>query len=278
MKKIFLLSLSLPILIYQNTVFAQQKALQEVIVDYIYLRPPSKVNQLLAKNKAVKIILPKATAAVFYRVTVYNRDKVNTWETLYKSLRTVNPEAIAKAGFDFTPYLLEPNGNADIDVYIFNDRTVAEQFDSGKEVSPCQKIENTQSTVGMLSSACRGQEIFIAAKAREKGKVATIKVEVAALADVAEDPINDRFPYSIQNELTDEIAYEISGDRTNWQAFFLPSKKKAEFKLADNQVYLRVSTLDKVTEEYRIDADKKYRLFWNKDKKRVDLSEIPAAK
>ncbi|WP_428657496.1 hypothetical protein [Runella sp.] len=274
MKKIFLLGLLSTFLMTIDA--AAQKMLQEVIVDYVVFRPNTTVNKLLAKNKPIKVSLPKGTKSAFYRVTVYQNEKVNTSDTFYKSLRVTNPDTLLKTGFDFTPYLSEPNGAVGVEVYFFTDKSAADKFDAGKDATPCQKVDSTKSAVGVLS--CQGEELYVGVKKKDKGKLVTVKIEIVALADVAEDPINDRFPFSIQNELSGEVSYEVSGDRTNWQAFFLPSKKKAEFKLADTQVYMRVSTLDKVTEEYKIDSGKNYRLYWNKDTNRVDLGEIPAKK
>ncbi len=276
MKKIFLLSVLSTFLITIDVV--AQKMLQEVIVDYVIFRPNNSVNKLLAKNKPIKVSLPKGTKAAFYRATVYQNEKVNTSDTFYKSLRVTNPDTLLKEGFDFTPYLLEPNGEAGVEVYFFTDKKAANQFDDGKDATPCQKIDSTKSAVGVLSASCQGEELYVGVRKKDKSKLVTVKVEIVALADVAEDPINDRYPFSLQNELSGEVSYEVSGDRNNWQAFFLPSKKKAEFKLADSQVYMRVSTIDKVTEEYKIDSGKNYRLYWNKDTNKVDLGEIPAKK
>ncbi|AXE17935.1 hypothetical protein DR864_09405 [Runella rosea] len=276
MKKIFLFSLLSAFLMTINA--TAQKMLQEVIVDYVVFRPNNMVNKVLAKNKPIKVSLPKGTKTAFYRVTVYQNDKVNTSDTFYKSLRVINPDTLSKERFDFTPYLAEPNGAVGVEVYFFADKSAASRFDSGKEAEACQKIDSTKSAVGVLSTSCAGEELYVGIKKKGKGPLVTVKVEIVALADVAEDPINDRYPFSIQNELSGEVSYEVSGDRTNWQAFFLPSKKKAEFKLADNQVYMRVSTLDKASEEYKIDSGKNYRLYWNKDTNKVDLGEIPAKK
>ncbi len=275
MKKIFFLSLLSAFLVTLNT--SAQKMLQEVIVDYVNIAPNNLVNKVLAKNKPIKVSLLKGTSVVFYRVTVFQPEKVNTYTRLYETLRLVNPDTLVKEGYNFNKHLLEANGDFDVAVQFFGDAAAASKFLDGKEASPCFQIDSTKSVAGIVKG-CRGDEIFVAVKPRGKGKVGSVKVELVALADVAEDPINDRFPFSIQNELSGEVAYEISGDRMNWQAFYLPSKKRAEFKLADTQVYMRVSTLDKATEEYKIDSGKKYRLYWNKDKNRLDLGEIPAAK
>lgn len=276
MKKIFILTVMSTFLITIDV--AAQKMLQEVIVDYVVFRPNTKVNKLLAKNKPIKVVLPKGTQAAFYRITVYQNEKVNTSDTFYKSLRVTNPDILLKDGFDFRPYLLEPNGEAGVEVCFFTDKTAADQFEAGKDAVPCQKIDSTKSAVGVLSAGCRGEELYVGILKKDKSKLVTVKVEIVALADVVEDPLNDRYPFSIQNELSGEISYEVSGDRTNWQAFFLPSKKKAAFKLADTQVYLRVSTVDKVSEEYKIDSGKNYRFYLNKSTNKVDLGEIPAKK
>ncbi|AEI49621.1 hypothetical protein Runsl_3245 [Runella slithyformis DSM 19594] len=276
MKKIFILTVMSTFLTAIDV--AAQKMLQEVIVDYVVFRPDTKVNKLLAKNKPIKVSLPKGTQAAFYRVAVYQNENVNTSDTFYKSLRVTNPDTLLKDGFDFRPYLLEPNGEAGVAVYFFTDKTAANQFDAGKDATPCQKIDGTKSAVGLLSASCQGDELYVGVRKKDKSKWVTVKVEIVALAELAEDPINDRYPFSIQNELSGEVSYEVSGDRTNWQAFFLPSKKKAEFKLADTQVYLRVSTIDKVSEEYKIDSGKNYRFHLNKDTGKVDLGEIPAKK
>ncbi len=273
MKKIFFLSLLSTFLIAINA--SAQKMLQEVIVDYVNLLPPNTVNKVVGKVKPIKVSVLRGTSAAFYRITVFQPEKVNTYTRFYESLRLVNPDTLLKADYNFDKHLLVPNGNFNVDVQFFNNAYSAEKFLAGKEENACFKIDSTKSSVGILNG-CRGEEIYVAVKPRGKGNVGSIKVEIVALADVVEDPTNDRFPFSIQNELNDVISYEVSGDRTNWQSFYLPSKKRAEFKLADTQVYMRVSTLDKVTEEYKIDSGKKYRFFWNKDKNRLDLGEIPA--
>lgn len=275
MKKIFFLSLLSAFLVAVNA--SAQKMLQEVIVDYVNMAPNNLVNKVLSKNKPIKVSLLKGTSVAFYRITVFEPEKVNTYTRLYETLRLVNPDTLIKKGYDFKKHLLEANGNFDVAVRFFSDAAAANKFLDGKEASPCFQIDSTKSEAGIVKG-CQGDELFVAIKPLGKGKVGSVKVELVALADVAEDPVNDRFPFSIQNELSGEVAYEISGDRINWQAFYLPSKKRAEFKLADTQVYMRVSTLDKVTEEYKIDSGKKYRLYWNKDKNRFDLGEIPAKK
>jgi hypothetical protein len=275
MKKISILILLSAFLVTLNV--SAQKMLQEVIVDYVNLLPANMVNKITAKNKPIKVSLLKGTSAAYYRVTVFQPEKVNTYTRFYESIRLVNPDTLLKEGYDFNKHLLETNGNFNVSVQFFNDASSAEKFLEGKEGSPCFKIDSTKSSVGQITG-CRGETVYVAVKPLGKDKLGSIKVEIVALADVIEDPINDRFPFSIQNELSDVVSYEISGDRTNWQSFFLPTKKKAEFKLADTQVYMRVSTLDKVTEEYKIDSGKKYRLYWNKDKNHLDLGEIPAKK
>ncbi|AYQ31584.1 hypothetical protein [Runella sp. SP2] len=275
MKKIFFTGLLCSVLVHLQV--SAQKMLQEVIIDYVNLVPPNVVNKVLAKNTPVKVSLLKGTTTSFYRISVFQPEKVNTSSRLYETLRLVNPDTLTKADYSFDKHSLASNANFKVAVGVFTDAKSAQQFIDGKETSPCFKIDSTQNSVGKLEG-CRGDEVYIAVKPLGKRKLGSIKVEVVSLADVIEDPVNDRFPFSLQNELNGEVAYEVSGDRLNWQAFFLPSKKRAEFKLADTQVYMRVSTLDKVTEEYKIDSGKKYRLFWNKDKNRVDVSEIPVSK
>lgn len=240
---------------YSTATFSQQ-ILQEVIVDY---------QPLKSKTKVVKVELPKQTKAVFYRVTTFENDKVNTTETLYNSLRVINPEKLTAANYDFSSHLLVANTDAKVAVTFFNDKTMR---------ASCKEIENTSSSAGSIT--CIGEEIYVAIRPLDKKN--TAKLEIVALSERPEDPVNDRYPFTIQNEMSGEIAYEISGDRTNWQAFFLPPQRKAEFKLADSQVYLRVSSADKSSEEYKIDSGKKYRFFLNKDKNRLDLGEIPASK
>ena len=68
MKKIFLFSLLSAFLMTINA--TAQKMLQEVIVDYVVFRPNNMVNKVLAKNKPIKVSLPKGTKTAFYRVTV----------------------------------------------------------------------------------------------------------------------------------------------------------------------------------------------------------------
>ena len=275
MKKIFLLGLCG--LFLGNLQVSAQKMLQEVIIDYVNLVPPNVVNKVLAKNTPVKVSLLKGTQASFYRISVFKPEKVNTSARLYESIRVINPDSLLKVGYSFDKHLLAPNANFKVSIGVFTDSKSAQKFIDGKDAAPCFKIDSTQSAVGKLEG-CQGDEIYIAIKPLEKRKSGYLKVELVSLVDVIEDPVNDRFPFSLQNELNGEVAYEVSGDRLNWQAFFLPSKKRAEFKLADNQVYMRVSTLDKVTEEYKIDSGKKYRLYWNKEKNRVDVEELPSKK
>ncbi|MCU0338578.1 MAG: hypothetical protein MUE30_01745 [Spirosomaceae bacterium] len=240
-----------------------QKALQEVIIDY---------NTLRKKPKTVEVTLPKGLGAVFYRVTAFNAEKVNTNESLYNAIRLVNPEKLTAEGYDFNQHLLTSNADMDVAVGFFEDKTAAEAYSDGRETAACGRVDSTKSAAGMVT--CKAEKMYVAVKPLTKGKIATVKVEVVALADLPEDPINDRYPFVVQNELNGEIAYEVSGDRSTWQSFFLPKQRKAEFKLAASQVYLRVSTLDKVSEEYKIDSGKQYRFFWNKDKNRVDLAEF----
>jgi hypothetical protein len=275
MKKLLFLNLLAAFLVAIDV--SAQKMLQEVIVDYVNIVPNNVVNKVLTPNKPIKVILAKGTSSVFYRITVFQPEKVNTYTRFYETVRLVNPDSLTKEGYDFSKHLLEANGNFNVQVQFFNDAASANKFLDGKEASYCTKIDSTKSTAGVLNG-CRGQDLFVAVKPREKGKFGSIKVEIVALSDVIEDPINDRFPFSIQNELNGEVAYEVSGDRLNWQAFYLPTKKRAEFKLADSQVYMRVSTLDKATEEYKIDSGKKYRFYMNKEKNRLDVGEIPAKK
>ena len=275
MKKIKYLNLLFAFLMIQNT--SAQKMLQEVIVDYVNIVPSNRINKVIAKNKPIKVVLPKGATLTLYRVTVFQPEKVNTYTRLYETIRLINPDILMKKGYDFSKHLLEANGDFTVGMRVFKEQKEAEKYLEGKEASACFEIDSTKSKVGILKG-CGEETVFIAVKPLENKKLGSIKIELVALADVAEDPINDRFPFSIQNELSGEIAYEISGDRMNWQAFYLPSKKRAEFKLADTQVYMRVSTLEKVTEEYKIDSGKKYRLYWNKDKNHFDLGEIPASK
>lgn len=275
MKKIFFLNLFVAFLVTVDA--SAQKMLQEVIVDYVNIVPKNLVNKVLTPNKPIKVSLSKGTSSVFYRITVFQPEKVNTYTRFYETVRLVNPDSLTKEGYSFNKHLLEANGNFNVQVQFFNEAVSANKFLDGKEASYCAKIDSTKSTAGVLDG-CRGQELFIAVKPLGKGKFGSIKVEIVALSDVIEDPVNDRFPFSIQNELNGEVAYEVSGDRLNWQAFYLPVKKRAEFKLADSQVYMRVSTLDKATEEYKIDSGKKYRFYMNKEKNRLELGEIPAKK
>lgn len=257
-KNILLLLLSL----MSGAVLAQ-KALQEIIIDY---------NTLRKKPKIVEVTLPKGLGSVFYRVTTFNTEKVNTYETLYNAVRLVNPDTLTTGSYNFGQHLLTSNTDAYVAVGFFEDKTAADAYADGRETAHCGRVDSTQSAAGMI--ACKAEKMYVAVKPLSKGKIAIVKVEVVALADLPQDPINDRYPFVIQNELNGEIAYEVSGDRTTWQSFFLPKQRKAEFKLADTQVYLRVSTLDKVSEEYKIDSGKQYRFFWNKDKNRVDLAEF----
>lgn len=275
MKKIVSIALLCSVLVHLSA--SAQKMLQEVIIDYVNLVPPNVVYKVLAKNTPMKVSLLKGTQTSFYRISVFQPEKVNTSSRLYESLRLVNPDTLTKKGYSFDKHLLASNANFKVVVGVFTEAKSAQQFIDGKPASACFQLDSTQSSVGILEG-CRGEEIYVAVRPIGKRKLGSIKVEVVSLADVIEDPINDRFPFSLQNELNGEVAYEVSGDRLNWQAFFLPSKKRAEFKLADTQVYMRVSTLDKVTEEYKIDSGKKYRLFWNKDKNRVDVGELPSKK
>ena len=132
MKKIFLLSLLSTFLLTLDV--NAQKMLQEVIVDYVKLLPSNKVNKVVAKIKPIKVSVLRGTSAAFYRITVFQPDRVNTYTRFYESLRLVSPDTLLKAGYDFDKHLLVANGNFNVNVQFFNNTYSAEKFLSGKEV------------------------------------------------------------------------------------------------------------------------------------------------
>ena len=240
-----------------------QMGLQEVITDYENLRTSIKV---------VKVDLPENTQAAFYRITVFQREKVNTTESLLETLRLINPKKITDdATYNFAQHNLNSNGLAPVDAYFFTDEKDANAFKSkNTSENSCFNVAGIRAMTGKLE--CAGKQLFIAVKPTSKEPV-TVKIEVVALSGERSYNSYDRYPYSIQNETNGEVVYEISGERVNWEIFHLPSLKKADFKLAKSSVYLRVSTREKITVEYFIESGKKYRLFWNEELFRVDLAE-----
>lgn len=245
---------------------AQTTMLQEVIVDYTDLRNKSKV---------VAVTLPAGAKEVFYRITTFNTEKVNTTETLFGSLRVVTPSKLKAEGYNLAVHQLTSTTKSGVEAFLFTDLGAANRFKEGSDVA-CKKIDDTQSTVGRLEATCLSEMLYVGLRPVKKDEQITVKVEVVAFAPVRTNSEVDRYPFTIQNETDMELSYEISGDRTNWETFFLPKLRKAEFKLAATPVYLRVSTLqNKATEEYQLVSGKQYRLYWNKNKQQVDLGEIP---
>lgn len=240
-----------------------QMGLQEVITDYQNLR---------SYNKVITVDLPENAQAAFYRITVFQREKVNTTESLYETLRLVDLKKLTDdPTYDFSQHNLKSNGLAPIDAYIFTDEKDANAFKSKNNTeNSCFKAIGLRAATGKLE--CTGKKLFIAVKPTSKEPV-TAKIEVVVIAGDRSVNSYDRYPYSIQNETNGEVVYEISGERTNWETFHLPSLRKADFKLAKSSVYLRVSTREKITVEYFIQSGKKYRFFWNEDLYRVDLAE-----
>jgi hypothetical protein len=259
MKSIFLFSF---LLLHQLT-FAQEM-LQDVITDYQNMR---------SKNKYVKVSLPEGTNTIFYRVTVFNTSKVNTYDTFYQSLRLINTDSIRSEKYNFDKHQLEPNAQTPIDVFFFDEESKADYFVK-KDATDASiaDVQNITHTAGKLKQNTT-KELFVGIRFHEKKFPVIVKTEIVALSTVKSDA-NDKYPYSIQNETNGEVSYEISGSRRDWDVFYLPTRKKADFKLAAPSVYLRVSTIVKSTEEYFLESGKKYRLYWNKDKQIVDLSEI----
>ncbi len=241
-----------------------QAGLQEVITDFTNLK---------GKNKVVVVEMPNDAQATFYRITVFQQDKVNTTDTFFEALRRVNTKKLTDdATYDFSQHGLKSNGLSAIFAYFFTDEKDADVFKSkGNIGNTCFKSERTTSTTGKLE--CSGKKLYIGLQPTNSKEPVTVKVEIVAMAGGRSINAYDRFPYSIQNETNGEVVYEISGDRTNWETFHVPSLRKAEFKLAKSSVYLRVSTREKITVEYLIDTGKKYRLFWNEELYRVDLGE-----
>lgn len=255
--------ISLFLLLFITTIGYGQTSLQEVITDY---------ENLSVYTKIVKIDLPENTRAAFYRITVFQREKVNTTESLYETLRLVNSKKITDdATYDFSQHNLKSNGLAPTDAYFFTEEKDAKAF-AKKNITEnnCFKADGIRAMTGKLE--CSGKQLFIAVRPTSKEPI-TVKIEVAAIAGERSYNSYDRYPFSIQNETNGEVVYEISGERVNWEVFHLPPSQKADFKLANASVYLRVSTREKITVEYFIESGKKYRLFWNEELFRVDLAE-----
>jgi len=245
---------------------AQTTMLQEVITDYTNLRNKSKV---------VAVTLPAGAKAVFYRITTFNTEKVNTTEKLFGSLRVVLPLKLQAEGYDLSSHGLASTANSGVEAFFFTDLGAANRFREGSEVA-CKKIDNTRSIVGRLETPCQSEMLYVGLRPTKKDESITVKVEVVAFAPVRTNSDVDRYPFTIQNETDTELSYEISGNRINWETFFLPAMRKAEFKLAATPMYLRVSTQqNKTTVEYQLVSGKQYRLYWNKNKQQVDLGEIP---
>lgn len=246
-----------------------QVAIQEVLTNYEELN-----NSFLNKKyRVIKVNLPEDTEAFFYRITTFQPDKVNLNESLHDALRLVNSDKlINNPQYDFSAHDLKSNSLAPIDVYFFSDEKAANNFKSkGIIEHECFKLEHILTTTGKVS--CQTNPLFVGIKASDSDRPVTVKVEFVSLSNERSLNAYDRYLYSIQNETNGEVVYEISGDRTNWEIFHLPSLRKADFKLAKSSVYLRVSTREKITVEYFIESSKKYRFFWNKELYRVDLAE-----
>jgi hypothetical protein len=245
--------------------------LQEVIVDYTDFNK----SILLSKNrKVIEVTLPKDAREVFYRITTFNTEKVNLDQTLFEALRLVAPGKLKSPNYDLTPHTLTSNATAGVETFFFAEQSAAERFKEGSDVA-CKKIDATQSTIGRLEATCQAEKLYVGFKATNKQPI-TVKLEIVAFAPVAVNASVDKYLYTIENQTDRELAYEISGNRVNWEAFYLPAARKAEFRLADTPVYLRVSTQNvKNSLEYQLWTEKQYRLFWNDEKRQVDLVELP---
>ena len=245
-----------------------QTVLQEVITDYSTIRN---------KNKVVEVTIPAGAIYVFYRITTFQTEKVNTAESLFNALRVVSPAKLEVESYDFSKHLLASNTESGAGVFFFNDMASVKSFQKGEQVAaPCSSLENAKSATGKLPAACNGNVLYVGLRPAQKGQPMTVKVEIVAFAPAVVSSSNDKYPFSIQNETDTELVYEVSGSRTNWDTFHLPAARKAEFKLASTPVYFRVSTEQgKKSEEYQLNSGKKYRLYWNKNKQQVDLGEMP---
>ena len=245
-----------------------QTVLQEVITDYSNIRN---------KNKVVEVSIPAGAVYIFYRITTFQTEKVNTLESLYNSMRVVSPAKLEVEGYDFSKHSLASNTKTGTDVFFFSDEASVKKFQKGEQVAaPCSSLENTKSATGKLAASCNGKKLYVGLRPAQKGQPITVKVEIVAFAPALVSSSNDQYPFSIQNETDTELVYEISGSRINWDVFHLPAARKAEFKLASTPVYFRVSTEQgKKSEEYQLNSGKKYRLYWNKNKQQVDLGEMP---
>ncbi len=242
-----------------------QAQLQEVITDYATMR---------SKNKVVPIEMPANGQAAFYRITTFKEDKVEVNDALQYALRLTNFDTLALSdSYDFTKHNLTSTAVAGVNIYFFTDVKNADAFrTSGQTDGNCGSVENTKATTGRLT--CKGKMLYVGLAPAEKGEPITTKVEVVSLVGGRNLNAYDRYPFSVQNETNAEVVYEISGDRTNWDTFHVPSLRKADFKLAASTIYLRVSTREKITEEYILQSGKKYKLYWDEEKFRVNLGEI----
>ncbi len=245
---------------------AAQTMLQEIIVDFTTLR---------RKEQVVEVTLPPGAKEVFYRITTFDPEKVNTGDALFNALRVVPPTKLQAEGYDLAKHGLVSTAKSGVKAFFFTDLAASKRFKEGSDVA-CKKLDSTQSVVGKLDAICQSEMLYIGLRPAAKGEPMTVKVEVVAFAPVRVDSSVDKYPYTIRNETDVELVYEISGNRTNWETFYLPALRKAEFRLAASPIYLRVSTQkNKSTVEYQIVADKQYRLYWNKSKDQIDLGEMP---
>jgi hypothetical protein len=242
-----------------------QAQLQEVITDYAKMR---------SKNKVVTVEMPTNGQAAFYRITTFNSEKVEVNDALQYALRITNFDTLALSdSYNFSKHNLTSTALGAVNIYFFTDAKNAEAFrTSGKTDGNCGSIESTKVATGRLM--CKGKMLFVGLSPTDKGEPLTAKVEIVGLVGGRNLNIYDRYPFSVQNETNAEVVYEISGDRTNWDTFHVPSLRKADFKLASQTIYLRVSTREKITEEYVLQTGKKYKLYWDEEKFRVNLGEI----
>lgn len=98
-----------------------------------------------------------------------------------------------------------------------------------------------------------------------------VKLEIVALIDTSLKS-DYKYSYTIDNAANQELKYLISTDNVNWQETSLRNGYQQTFTFEQKEIFFKIRTDNFKFSAYKLTPNERYRIFWNANFAKWDLT------
>ena len=252
--------------------FLQTKAQQYMPVTDETLTVNSATSLSGHTRNTVEVDLPSHTIGYIYRMSVMPKGGNGSFESLFNVIKKIDPATAFTSSL--MQYAIRNSENYAVDAFVFNNTSDANEFynKNDNNWSACKSMPN-RSNVCLATKECLNKTLYFGFRNNNISQGLDVRFELVAIVDTT---ITQEYAYTftIDNGSTAQVRYFISLDNKNWKEEVLNPGYEATFSGIQREAYIKIYTTTAFFVHYKINAQNRYRIFWNLDSGKWDLKSF----